>query len=125
MNSAIESQAVAGLIISNFDGMLKDYFDTGLFSPKADKDAKKNPLGIFSTAASGDETQMDAAASLFRVFEKIPKSVREEWNKNDRLNSGFSDAKTLSDLTDAVKALIQSTDGLTDEMKKGLLMEFQ
>jgi hypothetical protein len=125
-NAAIASQAEAGMMTGRFNSILGDYFDTGLFGPKADKDAKKNALNIFRTSASGDEGQMNEAARLFRAFESIPKDVRAEWNKNDgALNTGFAGAQTLSDLVDVLRRLIESTDALTGEMKDGILTEIQ
>jgi hypothetical protein len=109
-------------MLGNFNRVLGDYFDTGLFSPRGDRDAKENMLDVFRSAVFGDESKIDEAASLLGIFEKIPKDVRKEWNKEDTVNE-LASAKDITALTDTLKALIQSTEALNDEMKNGIVAE--
>jgi hypothetical protein len=119
INAALESQGDLGMMPYKFKNILEGYFDAG---SEGDESAKKKILSTFRSAAYSDENQMKAAASLLRIFELMPESVREKWNKDNSVNA-LANAKDIAELMDILKRLIAATGGLSEEMREGILME--
>jgi hypothetical protein len=114
-----------------FMGNTSGLFNRGGFlGIGGDKDGKKASSAILNILTTGIETGRDGqynaskeAIDIFGRLAKIaPTDVLSEMDRDTKIND-LSNNKTSEELLAALRKLIESHDNLTEEMKKGILVE--
>jgi hypothetical protein len=81
------------------------------FTKNDDERANSKLFDIISGAViSGDATQIQQATTVMDIFDRAPMDIREEWDKNNTLNSAITDSRGISDLLAALNRLVSVTE---------------
>ena len=59
---------------------------------------------------SGNETQIRQATTVMDIFDRAPRDIREEWDRNNTLNTALADSRGIGDLLAALQRLINVTE---------------
>jgi hypothetical protein len=79
-----------------------------------DKGDIASSFGLYSmlnnAISSNDETQIQQATTVMDIFDRAPRDIRDEWDRNNTLNSALADSRGIGDLLSALQKLITVTE---------------
>jgi len=132
MASAREQRAALQARVDEAKGKIKKQFSasTGDLFNASDEEDKKASNSILGTLISGmgskSGAERDAAKEAVEMLQRVQKfatkEMREQMDKDNVFNQ-LAGSKTSEEMLAALRSLIEHMDGLTKEMRDGILLE--